>query len=65
MRPFGRKGKDTKVVIVGHLPFVNGLRGISRDLKVIEKNPCEATLRKYKPMSFCLRLMSWASQGVS
>ena len=27
------KGKDKKVVIVGHFPFVKGLRGISRDLR--------------------------------
>ena len=27
------KGRDKKVVIVGHFPFVKGLRGISRDLR--------------------------------
>jgi len=38
------RGKDKKVVIIGHFPFVNGLRGISADLKVIEKNPSEGDL---------------------
>ncbi|MFZ1020190.1 MAG: DUF364 domain-containing protein [Halobacteriota archaeon] len=38
------KGKDKKVVIVGHFPFVSGLRGISRELNVIEKNPRDGDL---------------------
>ncbi|MGZ4908863.1 MAG: Rossmann-like domain-containing protein [Halobacteriota archaeon] len=38
------KGKDKKVVIISHFPFVDGLRGISRDLKVIEKNFREGDL---------------------
>ena len=38
------KGKDKKVVIVGHFPFVNALGGVSRELTVIEKNPREGDL---------------------
>ncbi|MEI7826415.1 MAG: DUF364 domain-containing protein [Euryarchaeota archaeon] len=38
------KGKDKKVVIVGHFPFINRLKGVSRDLMVIEKNPREGDL---------------------
>ena len=38
------KGKDKKVVIIGHFPFINRLRGISRELTVIEKNPREDDL---------------------
>jgi uncharacterized protein (DUF4213/DUF364 family) len=38
------KGKDKKVVIVGHFPFIDELRGISSELTVIEKNPREGDL---------------------
>jgi uncharacterized protein len=38
------KGKDKKVVIIGHFPFINRLRDISRELRVIEKNPREGDL---------------------
>ncbi len=35
------KGRDKKVAIVGHFPFVPSLREISKELWVIEKNPHE------------------------
>jgi hypothetical protein len=38
------KGKDKKVVIVGHFPFVDRLRKIAKELRVIEKNPREGDL---------------------
>ncbi len=38
------KGKDKKVIIIGHFPFINRLRGVSRELRVIEKNPREGDL---------------------
>jgi uncharacterized protein len=38
------KGKDKKIVIIGHFPFINRLRGISRELRVIEKNPVKGDL---------------------
>ncbi len=33
------KGKNKKVVVVGHFPFVNKLREITKDLWVIERKP--------------------------
>ena len=38
------KGRGKQVVIVGHFPFINTLRGISKELSVIEKNPREGDL---------------------
>lgn len=35
------KGKDKKMAIVGHFPFINKLRDNSKELWVIEKNPRE------------------------
>jgi len=35
------KGKDKRVAIVGHFPFIPKLRGIVEELWVIEKNPHE------------------------
>ena len=35
------KGKDKRVAIVGHFPFIPKLREITRELWVIEKNPQE------------------------
>jgi uncharacterized protein (DUF4213/DUF364 family) len=37
-------GRDKKVVIIGHFPFVDKLRHFSRELTVIEKNPREGDL---------------------
>ena len=38
------KGKDKRVVIIGHFPFVDRLRDIAGELRVIEKNPREGDL---------------------
>ncbi|GAG31611.1 unnamed protein product, partial [marine sediment metagenome] len=38
------KGKDKRVAIVGHFPFIPKLREIARELWVIEKNPREGDL---------------------
>ncbi|MFP3974780.1 MAG: Rossmann-like domain-containing protein [Dehalococcoidia bacterium] len=35
------KGKDRKVAIVGHFPFIPRLRELAKQLRVIEKNPRE------------------------
>jgi hypothetical protein len=35
------KGKDKRVAIVGHFPFIPKLREIAKELWVIEKNPQE------------------------
>lgn len=41
-----QKGKDKRVAIVGHFPFVPMLRNIAKDLWVIEKNPREGDFRE-------------------
>jgi uncharacterized protein (DUF4213/DUF364 family) len=46
------KGKDKKVVIIGHFPFINELKEISRELRVIEKNPREGDLGEENAESF-------------
>ncbi|MBN2317479.1 MAG: DUF364 domain-containing protein [Acidobacteria bacterium] len=38
------KGRDKKVAIVGHFPFIPDLRKAVRELQVIEKNPTEGDL---------------------
>ena len=38
------KGKGKNVVIIGHFPFIDKLRGISSELTIIEKNPREGDL---------------------
>jgi len=38
------KGKDKKVAIVGHFPFISKIREIAREVWVIEKNPKEGDL---------------------
>jgi len=38
------KGKDKRVAIVGHFPFIPKLREVVRELWVIEKNPREGDL---------------------
>jgi uncharacterized protein (DUF4213/DUF364 family) len=46
------KGKDKRIVIIGHFPFINKLRDISRELRVIEKNPREGDLGEDNVESF-------------
>jgi uncharacterized protein (DUF4213/DUF364 family) len=38
------KGKDKKVAIIGHFPFIPHLREVAKQLWVIEKNPREGDL---------------------
>lgn len=38
------KGRDKRVAIVGHFPFIPELREVARELWVIEKNPREGDL---------------------
>ena len=40
------KGRDKRVAIVGHFPFVPKLREIAKELWVIEKNPVEGDLHE-------------------
>jgi len=40
------KGKDKKVAIVGHFPFIPKVREISKEVWVIEKNPKEDDLHE-------------------
>jgi len=40
------KGKDKKVAIVGHFPFIPKVREISKEVWVIEKNPQEGDLHE-------------------
>ncbi|HJX34732.1 MAG TPA: DUF364 domain-containing protein [Desulfatiglandales bacterium] len=46
------KGKNKRIVIIGHFPFINKLRDISRELRVIEKNPREGDLGEDNVESF-------------
>jgi hypothetical protein len=46
------KGKGKKVVMIGHFPFINSLRQISRDLLVIEENPREGDFGQENAESF-------------
>lgn len=50
------KGRDKRVTIVGHFPFIPKIRGNSKDVWVIEKNPEEGDMKeadadKYIPLS--------------
>jgi len=38
------KGRDKKVAIVGHFPFIQKIREIAREVWVVEKNPRESDL---------------------
>ena len=40
------RGKDKKVAIVGHFPFIPKVREISKEIWVIEKNPKEGDLHE-------------------
>ena len=46
------KGRGKKVVIVGHFPFINKLKDISMELRVIEKNPHEGDIGEENTESF-------------
>ena len=46
------KGKDKRIVIIGHFPFINKLRDISRELRIIEKNPREGDVGEENAESF-------------
>jgi len=47
-----QKGKDKRVAIVGHFPFIPMLRGIVETLWVIEKNPREGDLTEAEAEKF-------------
>ena len=47
-----QKGKDKRVAIVGHFPFIPLLRGIVETLWVIEKNPREGDLTEAEAEKF-------------
>jgi uncharacterized protein (DUF4213/DUF364 family) len=46
------KGKNKKVAIVGHFPFIPELRKVTRDLWVIEKNPQEGDFSESEAEKF-------------
>ncbi len=46
------KGRDKRVAIVGHFPFVPELRKTIRELWVIEKNPAEGDLTEEEAVDF-------------
>ena len=46
------KGKDKRVAIVGHFPFISEIRGLASDLWVIEKNPREGDFTEAKAVDF-------------
>ena len=47
-----QKGKDKRVAIVGHFPFIPMLRNVAEKLWVIEKNPQEGDLAEAEAESF-------------
>jgi uncharacterized protein (DUF4213/DUF364 family) len=46
------KGKDKRVVIVGHFPFIPQLREVVKQLSVIEKNPKEGDFTEAETEGF-------------
>jgi len=46
------KGKDKRVAIVGHFPFISEIRELASDLWVIEKNPREGELSEAEAADF-------------
>lgn len=46
------KGCGKRIAIVGHFPFVQTLRGIAKDLWVIEKNPRENAFKEDQANNF-------------
>jgi len=49
---FSEKGKGRKVAIVGHFPFIPGLREVVNELWVIEKNPKEGDLTEAEAATY-------------
>ena len=49
------KGKDKRVVIVGHFPFIPKLREVTKELWVIEKNPREGDFTEAEAESLILQ----------
>ena len=49
------KGKDKRVVIVGHFPFIPKLREVTKELWVIEKNPREGDFTETEAESLILQ----------
>lgn len=49
---FSEKGKGRKVAIVGHFPFIPGLREVVKELWVIEKNPKEGDLTEAEAATY-------------
>ena len=49
------KGKDKRVVIVGHFPFTPKLREVTKELWVIEKNPREGDFTEAEAESLILQ----------
>jgi uncharacterized protein (DUF4213/DUF364 family) len=49
------RGRDKKVAIVGHFPFIPELRKAVRELWVIEKNPVEGDLKEAEAVDFLPR----------
>jgi uncharacterized protein (DUF4213/DUF364 family) len=47
-----RKGKDKKVAIVGHFPFVHQLRKVTKELWIIERNPRAGDLTEVEADKF-------------
>jgi uncharacterized protein (DUF4213/DUF364 family) len=49
---FSEKGRSGKVAIVGHFPFIPGLREVVKELWVIEKNPKEGDLTEAEAATY-------------
>lgn len=49
------KGKDKRVVIIGHFPFIPKLREVTKELWVIEKNPREGDFTETEAESLILQ----------
>jgi len=49
------KGKDKKVAIIGHFPFIPRLREVAKQLWVIEKNPREGDFTEAEAENFVPR----------
>jgi uncharacterized protein (DUF4213/DUF364 family) len=49
---FSEKGRGRRVAIVGHFPFIPGLREVVKELWVIEKNPREGDLTEAEAATY-------------